>query len=118
MKVVIESILVGMYTYLISTILKKQNPFEIGFIKHFVGGMIGLHKYYCGSDFKFSLNVLIIESIFEGLIFKLIFATIFKRENKYNYFFSGFLLHLLFDILKLHKAFCKLHKNDKINLLI
>jgi LytS/YehU family sensor histidine kinase len=118
MKVVIESIIVGLYTYFISIMVNTKDPFLIGFIKHFVGGIIGLHKYYCGIDFNFSLIMLIVESIFEGLIFKLMFSTIFEKESKYHYFFTGFLLHLVFDILNLHNIFCKLHRNVNINLLL
>lgn len=108
--IIIESIIVGLYSYLISLLF--NNTFIIGFIKHFVAGYFGIHKMYCKTKYEidgiFPLNILILESVLEGLLFTILY-NIINIKNNYVYFLIGFILHALFEITQLHFVFCSIH---------
>ena len=77
--ILLEAVLVGFYSLLISVLVLNLfkcsillNTFIIGFLKHFISGLIGLQKYYCSRYIKcdkFILNNLILESIGEGILY-------------------------------------------------
>ncbi len=119
-----QCIAVGMYTEIISkalpnafpmalpdsfspTCVKKKyvNIFLIGFFKHFLAYLLGIHTFYCCQYFNVRIqsNVFkkFIESIFEGIIFVFI---------NYEYNLSpttiAILLHVVFEALNIHKVFC------------
>jgi len=115
----IEAILVGMYSSIFYILVKPfiENTlllfFTIGFLKHFLGYFIGLHTYYC---YKYNplvhcvihttLLQLFMESIMEGLLFMAL-SNIIKGDRIESIFFIGVILHLVFEMMGLHKIFCK-----------
>jgi len=138
MNYIVESILVGVYTFLMYIVF---SPFiknfyvlllVVGFMKHFLGSSIGLHTWYCNNgeaclkllheEFSRSPNkyvantiYLIRDSVYEAIIF-IIIGTIlsYKLTKGYLFFTIGLLLHILSEKLLIHKSFCK-KTCDKIN---
>jgi hypothetical protein len=137
LQVFLEAVLVGVYTCIVFTIVKcfnlKNNNIElciIGFLKHLLGFVLGLHSYYCNKGFaclnkkhkneiweSASVN-LFGESILEAIAFLLAgnIIRIFFQSKMILYFFIGFSLHLGAEIVYLHEWFClnkckKLKKN-------
>lgn len=119
-----ESIIIGFYSLFISLVIlhifKSQNillcAFIIGFIKHFIGGISGLHKIYCYQylygkckNYNYNIKKLILESILEGILFIILRIILTKlKSNEYTKFFViGLLLHIIFEIIGIHKIFCK-----------
>ncbi len=105
-KLFIESLIIGLYSFIISLFFKDfslQNVFIIGFIKHFLSGSLGVHNYYCKTNFNiigdYPCNLLIFESILEGIVFILLFLLL--KPN--NMFIIGFTLHILCEITGIHK---------------
>jgi len=116
-KLFIESFIIGLYSFIISLFFKDfslQNVFIIGFIigfiKHFLSGSLGIHNYYCKTNFNiigdYPCNLLIFESILEGIVFILLFLLL--KPN--NMFIIGFTLHILCEIIGIHKYFCLFHR--------
>jgi hypothetical protein len=110
--ILLESIFVGFYTFIIGFIFyfKINIPylFIIGFIKHFVGYYIGLHDYECYPLLAIN-KYIVYDSILEGLLL-IITGLLLKLiiKNKYIFYFMiGFLLHLSFEYAGLHKIFKK-----------
>lgn len=132
---IIEALFVGFYTNLLYFLFSFLNIdiniyillFIIGFIKHLFGYFLWLHYYYCNYGEK-CLNIrndnndkndnkdfyisnkkpLIIDSIFEGLFF-IYFGSILKLQIKSKYilfFILGFLIHILSELLGIHRYFC------------
>ena len=119
-----ESIIIWFYSLFISLLVlyvfKSQNilfsTFIIGFIKHFIGGIYGLHKIYCSQYLhencdhnRYSIKKLILESTLEGILFVIFIILLTKvKSNEYtNFFVIGLLLHIIFEILGIHEIFCK-----------
>lgn len=102
MEVMIEAIAVAIYVVILNIYIK--DIFFLGFAKHFIAGILNVHKMYCDykkfGNYKFNLQKLIIESIIEGLLFVAI--------NKVGLPVPaiGFTLHIAFEILGIHKQFC------------
>jgi hypothetical protein len=130
MHYLLESLFVGIYTsiiyLLIHTIFHIKNIkilfFTVGFFKHFLGYYLHLHNYYCNYGdaclsvkssnnesnpvYENSFEYLFYDSVLEGGIFLLI--SIFMNESTtFKFFMTGFFLHLLFELLGVHKHFCK-----------
>ena len=130
MQYIFESVLVGIYSCLLYSIIKiyitnlNSLLFLTGFFKHMFGYLFNIHTLYCNygyacnsdsdlnnKQYKKALftNYLWIESIIEGLgylFFGLILNT-FKFNKTLVVFLIGMLLHLLFEKLKIHQIFCK-----------
>jgi len=128
MHFLFESLFVGIYTsiiYIFFSLIQIKNIyitfFVVGFIKHFLGYYSQIHTYYCnngysckGNNKKISVTTkfnLFIESLFEGILFLILGSIIsqvaYFSKNKILLFFSiGFILHLLFELLGIHKKFC------------
>ena len=136
MHYIIESLLVGIYSVIIYLIIQIffSNTyiqfFITGFLKHFLGYYLGIHKWYCNNGYACKninkhnnntnknnkvlyiinklINNLTKESIIEGLLFLLVGLTIkhFINSAIYIYFIIGFLLHLIFEFLNIHKNYC------------
>lgn len=103
--------------------------FITGFLKHFLAYYLGLHSWYCNngyrckiinnSDTNAKLNenkYIFIESIGEGILFLLV-AMILNNviNNKYLIIFLiGFILHMIFELIGIHKYFCLVRCNSKI----
>lgn len=104
MQTILEGLVISIYTGIIYIYIK--DVFTLGFLKHFLAGIFGLHKIYCNYygkyniDINFDLIKLIIESIIEGMLF-----VILSKLN-INIYIIPFILHVVFEILGLHKQFC------------
>lgn len=120
--ILLEAVLVGFYSLLISVLVLNLfkcsillNTFIIGFLKHFISGLIGLQKYYCSRYIKcdkFILNNLILESIGEGILYLILHLVIFKFmviDIYLSFFIMGIILHISFEGLGIHSYFCKSH---------
>lgn len=134
MHYIFESLFVGFYTAILWNIitsllqLKLDNNcvfFILGFMKHYLGKILGLHKYYCNNGYacvalnkiKFHnlqndlYNNLLLESIIEGLAFVMlcnIIKKMFKLDNIdfITIFIVGILLHIFAEFTGLHTYFC------------
>ncbi len=90
--------------------------FIIGFLKHFIGYLIGIQGLYCNllkdsndlNKYEIKSNYIIYECIMEGLIF-IYFGYLLKFikiDNKLIYYFIlGFILHIFSDYFGIHKLF-------------
>ncbi len=136
MHYIIESIIVGLYCVIIYFFINMwvSNTFvnaffTTGFLKHFLAYYLGLHSWYCNngyrckiinnSDTNAKLNenkYIFIESIGEGILFLLV-AMVLNNviTNKYLIaFLIGFILHITFELIGIHKYFCLVRCNSKI----
>lgn len=106
----IIALFVGIYSTIIALLLPFNNTilflFVTGFFKHFLGGILGFHDIYCKQNFNINTINLILESLIEGLFF-ILFGYLLPIDYPFNIFFIGFILHIIFDLLKLHTFFCK-----------
>ena len=107
----IEAILIGIYASILYILVKPfiKNTlllfFIVGFLKHFLGYFIGLHTYYCNCKLQTTFLQLVTESIMEGILFMILFKVLGDRIE--SIFFIGVILHLSFEMVGLHKLFCK-----------
>ncbi len=125
MNYVIESFIVGIYSIILCSITSNfiKNIylllFLIGFLKHLFGFIFNIHTLYCNygyackknynSKYAIYSNKIWIESIIEGILY-LFLGTILHKfiKNKIIVFFViGVILHIVFEILNVHKSFCK-----------
>ena len=128
MRLYVESLLVGCYSLFMSFLMLNNfrynyqilNAFIIGFTKHFLAGVSGIHKCYCSNKLRrkcthnFDIIKLIIESVFEGILFSLPFtllllttyAIVDKNSLYIVFFLIGSLLHISFESLGFHQKFC------------
>ena len=142
MHSIFEAIFVGIYTWFLYILLShflRISSFTIfffilGFLKHFLGGVLQLHSYYCNygdacttstSTKKYAPidESLFLDSWIEGVIFVCVFLFSYRfcvssRINPnpnpnptkipWIWVFSiGFFLHILFEYLGGHRWFCK-----------
>lgn len=120
LRVGLEAIFVGAYTLLLFIIIQCifEKPiylvlFVLGCAKHFFGYLLGLQSKYCQlcSQNKHAKMPTILETLGEGVLFlvvELLIHSIFT--NIYiNIFMIGFLLHIGFEYVGIHKWFCKTH---------
>jgi len=115
MNYILEAIFIGLYSLLlyIPIDLLFKNVYLIffvtGFLKHFLGYFIGIHTLYCkynGLEIaKINLIKLVLESLFEGLLFLLLGTLINSNSKKIEIFVIGFFLHIIFEIIGLHNVF-------------
>lgn len=122
MNYIFEAILVGIYTCVIYLIVSQfiQNFYimllVVGFFKHFLGYILGIHTWYCNNgeacirhDKIYSARTehLMRDSIIEAIAF-LILGLIFRPiiGNIYLFFVIGILLHILAEKFSIHKHFC------------
>ena len=110
MNLIIEALFIGLYISLFSIfpIGYHLYLFFVGFFKHYLGYYLGLHDYYCNNNKNNKNNYIIKDSILEGFYFIIIGNIIFKLFN-YNkiisLFIIGFLMHIISDLINLHKFF-------------
>ena len=133
MHYILESVFVGVYSTLVYFVFSRFSIFQVqlfvtGFFKHFLGFFIGLHSYYCNIGHacsrteekqkekenerkraNMSKKMLITQSIIEGFLFILLGCTLslFIKHKYVVIFLTGFILHLVFEFLKIHKLFCE-----------
>lgn len=130
--VFIESIFVGIYTiivYLSILFFAKSMDnqivpllFVVGFSKHFIGYIIGIHDYYCNYGYACTKNRdsvvvqktnpdnLIVESVIEGICFcvlGLLIRTFANIPSKIVLFgLIGIIMHITAEFVGLHHYFC------------
>lgn len=137
MHYIFEAIIVGIYSVFIYYVtnffiegrkLEYLQLFTVGFFKHYLSGFLQIHDFYCNYGYSCYENNdckngkcysnkthLFFESLFEGLLYLITgfilteFAFYFSMypKNIYLYFLIGFLLHISFEWLQIHKYFCK-----------
>lgn len=126
MNYIIESLLVGLYTCIIYLLFLPfiKNFYllllVVGFFKHFLGSIVGLHTWYCNNgetclkvldeDQRYIANTLYIirDSIYESIVFLFLgFILSYKLTNIYLFFVIGIILHILSEKLGIHKNFCR-----------
>lgn len=127
MNYIIEAILVGVYTCILSLLFSRFTKnimillLVVGFFKHFLGSSFGLWTWYCNNgeaciktlsqDQIYEANTLYLlrESIYESIIFLLLGSIIsYKLTNPiYIFFILGFSLHILAEQWTIHKSYCK-----------
>lgn len=128
--ILIESLFVAIYSCMVFTIVKyifrflKPNSISLffltGFLKHFIGWLSGLQNIYCHLKRRKSLSVFHIyprmsnifnvslESFGEGILFVLFSSILNYLQNKILIIFIiGGGLHILFELIGIHKWFCK-----------
>lgn len=102
MDVFVEAIFVSIYASTLNIFIK--DIFFLGFVKHFLFGILGLHRLYCKyknlDGYKFDLVGLILESIIEGILF------VGLSRIQLNIPTTAFVLHIAFDLLGFHTRFC------------
>ena len=127
MNYVIESLLVGIYTWFIYMIFSPfiKNFYLLllvcGFFKHLLGSSFGIWSWYCNNgeaclktlsqDQYYDANTLYLirESIYEAFIF-LITGTILSfiiPKSIYLFLVIGIILHIGSERIGIHKSFCR-----------
>jgi len=99
-----EALIVGIFSFILFTLLPTTPIFWIGFLKHLLGYFVGLHEMYCiyhGKKGSFITKYFIGECILEGCGFIILF-NIFN-----NSFITGFIFHILSEYTGIHKLFIK-----------
>lgn len=118
-----EAIFIGFYCVFIYKLIEILLSFPIniylelfiiGFLKHFIGYLIGIQSLYCNmlkdtndlNKYEIKSNYIIYECIMEGLAF-IYFGYLLKFikiDNKLIYYFLlGFILHIFSDYFGIHK---------------
>ena len=124
MNYIFESMFVGLYSCIIYVLIHNfvNNAFVLffvtGFIKHLLGYLLNIHSLYCKYGYACKQytkttaiysNYLVPESIGEGILY-LLFGIILGKlilNKVVVVFIIGILLHLIFEILQIHRLFCK-----------
>ena len=124
MNYIFESIFVGIYSCIIYVFIRNvvNNVhvlfFLTGFIKHLLGYLLNIHSLYCKYGYACKQytkttavysKYLVLESIGEGILY-LLFGIILSKlilNKLLVVFIIGILLHLIFEILQIHRLFCK-----------
>jgi hypothetical protein len=121
----IEGLIVGVYSVVIYFFIHhfarfsfKWELFSTGILKHLLGNILQIQRYFCYFHYKVLINThifslsLAVQSLFEGILFVIIGWIIggwIKR--KYIIIFGiGFILHIIAEILNIHYRFCSIHK--------
>jgi hypothetical protein len=83
----------------------------LGVVKHVLGYFLGLQKYYCKCSQKRNVkSPTPLELVGEGALYVAMGGVFgFIRPLYARVFVIGSLLHLIFDVLGLHKWFCRTH---------
>jgi hypothetical protein len=116
MNYIIEAILVGVYSLLVYIPIKFFSNnlcivfFITGFLKHFLGYFFGIHSLYCKFHNleikKVQILKLFLESFLEGFLFLIGGLLLTKIKVKLKVIFIiGFILHIVFEMLGIHKSF-------------
>jgi len=136
MDYLIEAVVVGVYSlicFILVGNLELGYSWTLlltGFIKHFLGYYLGIHREYCKKysvEFTNTFSMVFVESLGEALLY-LITGNLILNTGILNggimdskeviAFLIGFVLHIIFELLGLHPLFCnKLLKDLFINKL-
>ena len=119
MNFILESVVVGIYSvlcFMLANTLQLGYPGVLlltGFIKHFFGYYLGIHREYCKKysvEFTNNFSTVFVESLGEAVLY-LIMGTILLhteicKSKEVVFFGIGFILHIIFELLDLHPQFC------------
>ena len=119
----LEAGFVGLYASILGICLQYVTDTRVqlllasGFAKHFLGYWLGLHTFYCkvcrGDRNTVASNIhwlqLIAESVGEAILFLCVgwFLFLFINDPLWVLFGVGFLLHSTFEVIGVHRDFCK-----------
>ena len=122
MHYIYESIFVGVYSCILYLLIPITHAriglFVVGFLKHYLGNLLGIHDYYCNNGYackskgpsKYAVTqlALILESVAEGGLFVLVgtLLMILQKNMILTYFLIGVLLHLIFEFSGAHQKIC------------
>jgi hypothetical protein len=130
MYYIFEAIFVGIYSCSVAITLSYlfilkflYLLFWTGFMKHLLGYLFGIQSYYCNYGYACSKSEdkdkkkevynntyrLIFECIIEGIAY-IVIGTIVNTlitHKILTIFFTGFILHILSEILEIHTYFCE-----------
>ena len=122
MHYVYESLFVGIYSCVLYIFIPINDTmlalFVVGFLKHYLGNLLGIHDYYCNngcackarqpSKYVATQMALILESVAEGGLFLLLGIILIQIQKNMivTYFLIGMLLHLLFEFSGAHQKIC------------
>lgn len=124
-----ESIFVGLYScmvfLLVSQFITKYMwvLFCTGFLKHLSGYVFQIHTYYCNNgsacskhekvkyEAQIPTSQLLIECVLEGIGYILLGSLfiLFIKNNLFSNFCIGASMHILAEILGIHRYFCETH---------
>lgn len=135
LQIIIESLLVGIYSLIIYSVIDYINLtkstivklFITGFSKHIIGYLL-IYNYYCvyGYACQKQSNIytqakrnkyILIESLGEGLLYVIMWyiliTYIVNKQIKLNIYLSlviiGFLLHTIMELFGIHSYYCIQH---------
>jgi len=122
MHYIYESIFVGLYSCILYLLIPITHAriglFVVGFLKHYLGNLLGIHDYYFNNGYacksqgpsKYAVTqlALILESVAEGGLFALVgtLLMILQKNMIVTYFLIGMLLHLIFEFSGAHQKIC------------
>jgi hypothetical protein len=133
MNYIAESIFVGLYSCIIFLLVSQFITnymwvlFCTGFLKHLSGYLFQIHTYYCNygsacskhqkqkEKVKYEARIptiqLLIECIVEGFGYILLGSLfiLFIKNNLFSNFCIGAFMHILAEILGIHRYFCETH---------
>jgi hypothetical protein len=126
MNYIIEAICVGLYTTVIYLFFHYfiKNVYilllVVGFFKHFISNIFRIHTYYCNygeacikvnernKSYNSDSQYIVYDSIMESILFLFLGSCLsIELTNVYLFFTIGFVLHILFEKLGIHKWFCE-----------
>jgi len=108
MNVVVEILLVGVYSALLSRFV--NHPLLFGITKHVLGYVAGLHSWFCrsrdaGTKARVSWGQLLYESAFEGL--GVMGMCAFLGRSTLAFFVIGCLFHAGSEVIGFNAEFLK-----------
>jgi len=127
MHYIFEALIVGTYTAILYKLLSPLFDdefivflFVLGFTKHMLGYFLSIHDLYCEygracshlsnqNKANASTKKMIIESSMEAVVF-VIFGYVlsfFTKDRLLLAFALGFFLHIIAELIGIHKKFCQ-----------
>ena len=122
MHYIYESLFVGVYSCILYLLIPMNDTmialFVVGFLKHYLGNLLGIHDYYCNNGYACKSQhttiyvvtqlELVVESVAEGVLFLLLGTLLMMLQKNMivTYFLIGMLLHLLFEFSGAHQKIC------------
>jgi hypothetical protein len=128
MHYIFEAGIVGIYSVIVYKILSQflfeliPLLFAVGFVKHFLGFELSIHKIYCeygnacshlSNKYKgrsaSNIKTIAEESIIEGTAFVVMgyLLSLVSKDRLLIIFIVGFLLHVIAELSGAHKKFCE-----------
>lgn len=107
------TLLYYVFRIIIGDISRPLFYFFLGFMKHMIGYIIGMHSYFCGNrGIIRDISRVFAESILEGIVFVVISRWINNEPSRL--FIASIGLHIGAELTGIHGLFIKYRCNDKI----